>query len=472
MQVSGADDSRLVLATDFGERWLARLDGDRVAELRVVPLEGDSLGGAIFKGRVVRRASGMNAVFVDVGLDRDLLLVRPPRRDGEPALPEEVGQGVLVQLVREAVADKGHRASTEITLAGTLAILAPGGRHRGISRRLDEAERERLREVLDAVAPAEHGVILRTAASGASREAIAADVRQLVQRWDRLLLRVEALGCPALVEPGEDQALRFVRDRLAGGSTHILIDDPATRRSLEAFLAAQPAGLDAVVEAWRGAEPMVEALGLDRALADCLEPQVPLPGGGRLLIERTEAMVTIDVNSGHDMDQGDLEQTALRTNLEAAAAAAREIVLRNLAGLIVIDFIDMRLSASRREVGQALLEALATDRVRHRLLPLTEFCLAQITRQRRGPSVTETFTTPCETCDHGRRPTIGYRARAALRRARRELRSGAAAPVEVQGDPAMLDRARCILDAWGPASGLSRDAVRFVGPSDGNSVNP
>ncbi|MDQ7006490.1 MAG: ribonuclease E/G [Acidobacteriota bacterium] len=460
MREDSCHRSRLVVATDLGERWLARLEDDHVAEVRVAPLGDDSLGGAIFKGRVVRSASGMNAVFVDVGLARDLLLVAPTTRGEVTPLPR-VGQGVLVQLVREAAAGKGHRATVEISLAGTLAILAPGGRHRGISRRLDAAERERLRAVLEEVAPAEHGVILRTAAGGASREEIAEALQHLVEKWERLGRRAESLGCPALVEPGEDRVLRFVRDRLAGGEMEIIADDEDALATIKAFLASEPVGKAPVLRLHEGPVPAVEAFGLDRALAHCLESQAELPGGGRLVIQRTEAMVTVDVNSGHDMDQGDLEQTALRTNLEAARAAAREIVLRNLAGLIVIDFIDMRLAASRHAVSQALAEALAADRARHRLLPLTEFCLGQITRQRRGPSVTEAFTLPCTSCLAGRLPAPAYRARALLREARREVRERGRGPVKLHADREVLDHARRIAAAWGPSSGLPESALNW-----------
>lgn len=452
---------RIVIAEDLGERWLGLMEGSQVRELTLLPEERDLWLGTIFKGRVSQLAAGMGGAFVDVGLGSDLFLVEPDR-PGDGDDPLRAGGEVLVQVVREAAGGKGHRGTREIMLAGTRLILGPGGRHRGVSRRIaEETERDRLREIVETIAPEGFGVIVRTAAEGVPREILEADIARLIGRWEEIAGRAEKVRAPSIVYREQDPLLPFLRDCLADRPEEVIVESAEMLEGVTLLLQEEAPGMELPVHRHGGPLPLLEAYGFDRAAEQALRPEVPLGGGGSLVIQQTEAMVSIDVNSGTDMSGEDLEETALQTNLEAAAEAARQVRLRGLAGLIVVDFIDMRRCSSREAVFQALSEGFASDRARVRILPPTEFCLGQVSRQRRRAGLARILGRPCPGCGRTLVASPGWKARSLLRRARVLARSKPEGAIIITADEELLSRARRIAERFGEASGISPGRLRW-----------
>ena len=445
--------SRIVVARDLGERWLALLEGGRVTELVVRPLSAGRLLGAIFLGRVVRAVPGVAGAFVDLGLGRDAFLPVP-----EGNLPRE-GEDVIVQVTREADAGKGPRVTCDVTLPGWRLVLAPRVTHRGVSRKIvSEAERERLREILDRIAPEDLGVIARTAAAGAGEEELRGELLELRERWESILARAARVGAPLPLHEEEDPARAFVRDQ-GGRQVVEIVVDPG-----DEDLFGSGGGEDGLppVRVHEGPLPAVEAYGLDRALDEVFSPEVPLPGGGRLVIQATEAMVAVDVNSGRDVSAASLEETALRTNLAAAEELGRQLRLRELGGLVVADFIDMQRGASRRALAARLEEVFARDRAKIRWAPPGEFTLVRISRQRRRPPLERLLGEPCPCCGRSIVPGAGVRARGLLRRLRALARPVPGAAWRVTAPPDVLEEARTIASAHGEASHLPPlDALSF-----------
>ncbi|MBP7148666.1 MAG: ribonuclease E/G [Acidobacteria bacterium] len=450
---------RVVVAHDLGEVWLALLEDRRVVELAIRPASGRWLG-AIVKGRVTGLAPGVRAVFVDIGTARDAFTIRPEAAPG--GAPLKPGDELLVQIIREAEGGKGHRATPALSIPGWSLVLAPGATHRGVSHRIaEEAERQRLRAILDEIAPPEHALIARTAAQGASREELATERDALLALWESIRRRADDARAPAIVYREQAPELAFLRDRLADGLDEVIVDGGETS-GLQAAFSRITADAPRVV-AHDGPLPAIEAWRLDAALEEALDDRVPLPGGGRLVIHPTEALVAIDVNSGQDLGAADLEQTALRTNLEAAGEIVRQVRLRDVGGLVVIDFIDMQLPESRAQVDAALAEQLAFDRARRRVLPLDDFCVALITRQRRGASLFRQFGATCPTCHRGSVLRADALARSLLRELRRAARPYPAPRCRLSAPAAALDDAREIAERWGEVSRLpATSSIEFV----------
>lgn len=434
---------QVVVARDLGEIWLALIEDGRVVELAVSNEDGARWLGTIAKGRITRLVPGVRAAFVDVGLVRDVFTVMPPGTIAERHLTP--GDEVLVQVTREAQGGKGHRATFEVTVPGRALVLIPGASHRGVSKRIaDPDERERLRVVLEDIGPDGVGLIARTAAVGLDRAALSADLADLLGAWREIEAQAAQVRAPAILYRDQNPAVAFLRDHLALGIDEVVTEgsDPA---DLAAALGGDESGTVPPIRAHQGPLRALDAYGLERAIAAALAPTVPLPGGGRLVIEASEALVAIDVNSGRDTAALDLDEIALRTNLEAAAEIGRQIRLRDLAGLIVVDFIDVGGARARAAVGVALAAALANDRAKLRVLPLTEFCLAQITRQRRRTPLARHFAEACPCCGVGFVPRADARARHLLRDGRRRARPYPRAQVRITAPAAVADAGREIL---------------------------
>jgi Rne/Rng family ribonuclease len=447
-------ERRVVLARDLGELWLALVEGDRVAELRIRPEAQGRWLGTIAKGLVTRVAPGVRAVFVDVGLGRDVFTIRPEAAVAPDGRPLAVGDEVVVQIVREADGGKGHRATPSVTLPGWSLVLSPRSSRSGVSQRIvDAAERQRLRAILDELAPPGFGLIARTAAAGADRADLEAELELLLSQWATIAERARDLRAPAIVHREQDPALAFLRDHLAQGLSEIVVGE-VDLGWLEPAIAGIGGEHVPRLRRHDGPLPLVEAYRLDRALEEVLAPGVPLPGGGRLVIQSTEALVAIDVNSGRDVQAPDLEETAYRTNLAAATEVARQIRLRDLAGLIVIDFIDMDDPAHRAEVDAALAGALAADRHKLRVIPLSDFCVAQITRQRRRPTLERLLGRGCAVCGKGTVLRPEAEARRLLRQLRIVARPHPVARLRVSAPGPVLEAARQIAEEFGPRSGL------------------
>lgn len=456
-----SDRPWLLVASDLGEDWLVLLEGNRPYELVLRVEERRRSLGAIYKGKVTGLARAVGAYFVDIGEARDAFLMDARAQETEAEL--RVGEEVMIQVSREPDSGKGPRATRNITLAGWCLVLAVRGPC-GVSRRIeDPEERERLRLLTEELAPAGLGLIARTSAVGISREVLERERDELVAHWQVIETRARELRAPALVDQEQDPAIVFLRDHLALNPERIVLDGPERAERLERL--SQTVGLPSV-ELFAGPLPAIEALQLERELQLALSPHVPLPSGGRLVIETTEALTAIDVNSGSDFSQRTLEQTALATNLEAASEVVRQIQLRDLAGMIIVDFIDMVQSEHRAAIDAVLTREIQRDRSKIRWLPLTEFCIAQITRQRRRPSLRSLLLQTCSSCHSGSQWRPEAQARQLLRSARTLLRYAPRGRVQLSAALPTLRAAEEIAAVHGPGCGLGERSQLVFVPGD------
>ena len=401
----------LLVEGDPHQTRLAVLEAGRLVEFFVERHRGRGLVGNIYKGRVRRVLPGMRAAFVDLGLARDGYLYLEemavdesgaPGGDGRrtsPGVPWR-GQEVVVQIARERLADKGPRVTTEITLPGRYLVLTPLAGRLGISRRIEDPdERARLKTVAlegwgDALEAT--GCIVRTAAAGAPAEDLGREYELLAEVWREIEGRAAATAAPALLHQEEELAVRVIRDHFGEDFGALLVDGADAHRVIREYLGrVQPELVTRLEKSRRG---LFDRYRIDAAVDAALEPRAPLPSGGYLVINQTEALVAIDVNSGRDVGPGDFRDTVLRTNLEAVAEAVRQIRLRDLSGILVIDLIDMEHEEDRRAVFARLELELRKDRARKRVLEISEFGLVQLTRQRRRENLERALMGPCPTC--------------------------------------------------------------------------
>ena len=422
--------------------------------------------GNVYKGRVHRVLPGMQAAFVAIGLDRDAFLFvedavpRPIEDAGEDTNDDTLGRGrssragrpriddclkegqeIVVQVTKDPREGKGPRVTTNLSLPGRTLVYLPGlpEHEAGVSRRITgESERERLRQILAGFG-GEGGFIARTAADGAATLDFEADRRYLTELAARIARKAENSAAPALLHRELDLALRVVRDVAAEDLESIRVDDEATAGRVEEFLRAVAPGLAARIEVYARSEPIFEAYGVEAAIFDALQNRVALPSGGSIVIHQTEALVAIDVNTGRFVGKDALEETVFAANLEAVAEVARQIRLRDLGGLLVVDFIDMEEPEHRREVFERFEGELARDRARTRVLQISDFGLVEITRQRSRGNLERVLTRSCPECGGGGRVVTDLTAALDLRR---ELLKGRAAatpgePIRVRVHPGL-----------------------------------
>jgi len=404
------------------ETRVALTEDGRVVEVVHERRGRQSLVGNVYLGRVHRVLPGMQAAFVSIGLDRDAFLYvedaappdeiefgdeapeadpgEPAERTGRPRIDDLVkeGQEIVVQVSKDPVASKGPRVSTAISLAGRTLVYLPSARESGVSRRVtDPTERERLRALLESF-PGPGGLIARTAALGKTAEDLAADHRYLTDLAARIARRQESAGPPALLHRELDLALRSVRDLLPDDCDAIRVDDPSTLARMKELLDAVAPRLARRLELHPGPEPLFERFGVETEIENGLQSRVALPSGGSIVLHQTEALVAIDVNTGRFVGKDGLEETVFALNLEAAPEVARQIRLRDLGGLIVVDFIDMEDPAHREALFDRFQDEMARDRARTRLLPVSEFGLIEITRQRSRGNLERILTRACPEC--------------------------------------------------------------------------
>jgi len=399
------------------------------------------LVGNVYLGRIHRVLPGMQAAFVSIGLDRDAFLyvedVLPRSPDLEAELEgEELARGpesetsrariddlvkegeeLIVQVTKDPIAGKGPRVAANLSLPGRTLVYLPGMREAAVSRRItDEAERERLRQILESL-PASGGFIARTAAAGCAPEDFEADRRYLTELAAYIEKRGEDGSAPLLLHRELDLALRVARDLAGPDVAAIRVDDEATHARLSEFLVAVAPGLVSRLELDGGEIPLFERFGIEGEIERALQNRVPLPSGGSVVIHQTEALVAIDVNTGKFIGKDALEDTVFRTNLEAVPEIARQMRLRDLGGLLVVDFIDMEEPEHRREVFEHFERELARDRARTRVLQISDFGLVEITRQRSRGNLERTLTRPCPDCGGGGRVKTDLTVALDIRRA-------------------------------------------------------
>ena len=405
------------------ETRVALIEEGRVVEVFHERRERRGLVGNVYLGRVHRVLPGMHAAFVSIGLERDAFLYvedvlpHPVDLDAEgngeetssgrdPEPPERAriddlvkeGQQIIVQIIKDPLSGKGPRVTANLSLPGRTLVYLPGIHEIGISRRItDEAERERLRGILEGLA-GNGGLIARTAAQGCAASELEADRRYLEELSARIARKAERAAAPVLLYRELDLPLRIVRDLATSEIDAIRVDDPGTLERLKEFLSSVAPGVLPRLELYDRSEPIFELFGVEAEIENALGSQVSLSSGGSVVIHQTEALVAIDVNTGKFVGKDALEETVFATNLEAIPEIARQVRLRDLGGLLVVDFIDMEDPAHRREVFETFEAELARDRARTRILQISEFGLIEVTRQRTRGNLEGTLTRSCPDC--------------------------------------------------------------------------
>ena len=399
----------------------AILESGVVQELHIERASRRGLVSNLYKGRVSRVLPGMQAAFVEIGLERTAFLhaadiAQSASTDtlvnSAPAsLPpvEDIrrlvtcGDDILVQVIKDPIGTKGARLTTFIALPSRYLVYMPRGEGVGVSARIeDEPERVRLKTLLTELAAADPagagGYIVRTAAQGAAPESLREDMTYLAKLWEHVRTRVAEVTAGSVVHEDLPLTLRVLRDELARGVQRVLVDSPREYERMREFAAAfMPQGAPGI-ELYAGPRPIFDLNGIEEEIAKALDRKVPLKSGGHLVIDQTEAMTTIDVNTGAYVGHRNLEETIFRTNLEAAVSIARQLRLRNLGGIIIIDFIDMRDEPHRRAVLSALERALSGDRAQTHIVSLSPLGLVEMTRKRTRESLEHLLCQPCPSC--------------------------------------------------------------------------
>jgi ribonuclease E len=326
-------------------------------------------------------------------------------RKGQPPKIEQMlkaKQTIICQVTKNPIGAKGARLTQEVSLPGRFVVLIPNSSTYGISKRLADDERKRLRGILDRVKPAQHGVIVRTAAEGVSTEEIEADVRRLVEQWDQIDALAKRSQAATLLYREPDMAVRVIREEFNNDYRGVVIDDQELFESVRDYVASISPELADRVELFDPEVeelPMFERFHVHEQLHKALDRKVWLPSGGSLIIEHTEALTVIDVNTGKNVGTSSLEETVFRNNLEAATEIARQLRLRDVGGIIVVDFIDMEIKPNRDEVVRVFRQALARDKTRTQVFDISDLGLCEMTRKRIGEGLLESFAGRCPTCE-------------------------------------------------------------------------
>jgi ribonuclease E len=365
--------------------------------------------GNVYLGRVQNVLSGMEAAFVDIGKGRNAVLYAGevnfdtsgleggPRRIESALKP---GQAVVVQVTKDPIGQKGARLTSQVSLPGRYLVYVPEGSMMGISRKLPDVERSRLKAILKKVTPEGAGVIVRTAAEGASEEDLTRDVARLAAQWEVIKKKSETANAPALLYSEPDLTIRVIRDVFNEDFNSLVVQADTDWDTVEAYVAHVAPDLVPRLSRWTSEEDIFTQYRVDEQIAKALDRKVWLPSGGYLVIDRTEAMIVIDVNTGRFIGKGgNLEETVTKNNLEAAEEIVRQLRLRDIGGIIVIDFIDMVLEGNRDLVLRRLVECLGRDRTKHQVAEVTSLGLVQMTRKRVGNGLLEAFSETCEVCN-------------------------------------------------------------------------
>jgi ribonuclease E len=365
--------------------------------------------GNVYLGKVQNVLPSMEAAFVDVGKGRNAVLyagevnfdvsgLEGASKRIESALKS--GQSVIVQVTKDPVGHKGARLTSQVSLPGRYLVYVPGASMTGISRKLPDIERNRLKQILKKVMPEHAGVIVRTAAEGAAEEELARDVTRLAAQWEAIEKKAKTASAPALLYSEPDLTIRVIRDVFNEDFSKLIVSGDEAWDVVDEYVKYVAPHLADRITRWQGTRDVFADYRIDEQLAKALERKVWLPSGGSLVIDKTEAMTVVDVNTGKFTGQGgNLEETVTRNNLEAAEEIVRQLRLRDVGGIVVIDFIDMVLESNRELVLRRLLECLARDRTKHQVAEVTSLGLVQMTRKRVGAGLLEAFSTPCECCN-------------------------------------------------------------------------
>ena len=393
---------------------VAVLEGRALVEYYVSRPANDTteIYGNIYLGRVQNVLPGMEAAFVDIGTPKNAIMYRGDvqfdaedlEQGSRPQISKalKVGQRVLCQVTKNPIAHKGARLTQQVSLAGRYVVLVPNSDAYGISKRLTDKERRRLRRILDNIKPADHGLIVRTAADGVTAAEIRQDVQRLASQWDQIDALAKRSKAPSLLYREPDVALRVIREEFTTDYRSVLIDDSELHGAVSRYVeSVAPALAERVSFYDRSAEhlELFERYHVSSQLRKAVDRNVWLPSGGSLVIEHTEAMTVIDVNTGRNVGSVSLEQTILENNLEAASEIPRQLRLRDIGGIIVVDFVDMESKANRQKVISALRDALAQSKTHTRVSDISALGLVEMSRKRIGEGLLESLSGACDSCD-------------------------------------------------------------------------
>jgi ribonuclease E len=416
---NGQAIGRYLMCVSVGEKatQIATLEGRKLVEHQVSRPADDvsQIHGNIYIGRVQNVLPGMEAAFVDIATPKNAVLYRGDvqydpddvekgSRKEQPRIEDilKAKQSILCQVTKNPIAHKGARLTQEVSLPGRFVVLVPNSTTYGISKRLPDGERKRLRNILDKAKPKHHGVIVRTAAENVTSEEIERDVRRLVAQWDEIEALAKKTKAPALLYREPEAAVRIIREEFTKDFRGVIIDDRELYEEIKGYVESiTPALADRVEYYDTDAEklPLFERQHIDEQLRKALDRKVWLPSGGSLIIEGTEALTVIDVNTGKNVGKSSLEETVYRNNLEAAEEVANQLRLRDIGGIIVIDFVDMEVAKNRAEVIKTFRAALARDKTRTQVFDISELGLVEMTRKRIGEGLLESVSDICPTCD-------------------------------------------------------------------------
>jgi ribonuclease E len=411
---------KVMVITEHGDRdQIAVLEENVLVQHYVTRTGATSMVGNVYMARVQNVLPGMEAAFLDIGRGRNGVLYAgevnysPEDLEGPAPRIEQVlknGQAVMVQVTKDPMGGKGARLTAQISMPGRYLVFVPNANVSGISRRLPDEERSRLKAIMKKVRPEGHGVIVRTAAEGASEEALTADLQRLVREWDDIQKRSKKVKAPAGLYEEPELTVRVVRDLFTDEEFKELVtDSPRVHEKVMTYVRDIAPDLEPKVHLHQGKLPVFEEYRVVEQIHKALDKKVWLPSGGYLFIERTEAMTIVDVNTGKSVGKTNLEATVANTNLEAAKETARQLRLRDIGGIIVIDFIDMLLEKNKKQVEDTMKEALAIDKTRSQVFEIGPLGLMQVTRKRVSGGLVESFSETCPTCE-GRGILINYDA--------------------------------------------------------------
>jgi ribonuclease E len=398
---------QMLVRVTKGQTQMVIMEGPVLVEHYVAREDSGSVAGNIYLAKVRNVLPGMEAAFLDFGAPKNGVLyasdvASDSRGNGrsnrriESVLKE--GDEVLVQVTKDAMGAKGARLTGMPSLPGRYLVLVPESDSVGISRRLPDDDRTRLREVINKVRPEGYGVIVRTAALHASAEELAADISRLRKVWDQIQEEAKTGGAPRLVHEEPELLIKVIREHFTADFRKLLIDDPRAFETVVGYLGATAPDLVSKVQAYEDQVPVFERYHVDDQLKKALDRKVYLPSGGHLVIDRTEALSVIDVNTGKFVGSSNLEETVLQNNLEAAEEIGRQLRLRDIGGIIVIDFIDMETIDNQQAVLRRLKETLAKDKTRTQVFDVSHLGLVEMTRKNVSAGLLEQFSSRCEEC--------------------------------------------------------------------------
>ncbi|MGE5215578.1 MAG: Rne/Rng family ribonuclease [Chloroflexota bacterium] len=451
------------------ESRIAIVEDGLLAEFLIERKEEMGVVGNIYKGKVARVLPGMQAAFVDIGMEKagflhasdfssepedaqiltesadEVEFAEPPRPHSSRRLPLEKqisrGEEILVQVAKDPLGTKGARVTSHISLPGRYMVFMPGTKHIGISRRIEsEEERKRLKEIAQSLGTVDGGFILRTACEGRSKREIQRDLAFLTRLWKGIQKKAAGATAPSLIHQDLDLITRTIRDFFSADTEQVVIDSPKDHRRVVDFVHHFMPRLKAKIVAYTGKEPLFEQQNIEERVVKALDRRVWLRSGGYIIIERTEALTAVDVNTGRFVGKRNQEETILKTNLEATQEVVRQLRLRNVGGIIIIDFIDMEKEANRKRVYEALREALKKDKARTNILKISELGLVEMTRQRTRESLENQLLRPCPHCDGRGRiksaPTVAYDVLRAIKRQHGQTENGKNIVVRLHPDVA------------------------------------